>query len=143
MYQRKMKTAITHIFAFYILALSTVTGFAAEPVKASTPNTLSGFSILKGKWVRPDGGYTITINSVDASGKLDASYANPRPLPFSKAVASRDGSTIKVFLELKAGGYNGSTYTLVYDPDQDILKGVYYQAVAQQNYDIYFERAKP
>ena len=36
----------------------------------------------------------------------------------------------------------GSTYTLTYDPAKDVLRGVYYQAVARQRYDIYFERAK-
>ncbi|NEX22303.1 hypothetical protein G3480_18675 [Thiorhodococcus mannitoliphagus] len=95
-----------------------------------------------GLWVRPDGGYLIAIRAVDSSGRLDAAYANPRQLPFAKAEASREGQTIKVFLELRAGGYNGSTYNLSYEPEKDILKGVYYQAVAQQKYDIYFERAK-
>jgi hypothetical protein len=45
-------------------------------------------------------------------------------------------------LELRAGGYNGSTYTLTYDPSADVLKGVYYQAVAQQKFDVYFTRVK-
>ena len=102
----------------------------------------SGFEILKGRWVRPDGGYTITIKSVDAGGKLDAAYANPNPPPFAKAEASRDGKTLKVFLELRAGGYNGSTYTLTYDPASDRLKGIYYQAVARQKFDVYFARAR-
>jgi hypothetical protein len=92
--------------------------------------------------VRPDGGYVITIKAVDAGGKLDASYANPNPLPFARAEAAGDGNAIKVFLELRAGGYNGSTYTLTYDPKSDILKGVYYQAVARQSFDVYFVRAK-
>ena len=74
--------------------------------------------------------------------KLDAAYANPTPLPFSRAEARRDGDGIAVFLELRAGGYDGSTYTLTYDPVKDVLRGVYYQAVAQQRFDIYFERAK-
>jgi hypothetical protein len=102
----------------------------------------SGFDVLVGRWVRPDGGYTITIHGVEADGTLDAGYANPSPLPFSKAVASRDGKTIQVFLELRAGGYDGSTYTLRYDPGKDVLEGVYYQAVAQQRYDIFFERVE-
>jgi len=93
-----------------------------------------------GRWVRPGGGYVITIKSVSADGKLDASYANP--LPFSRAEAMRDGNEIRVFLELTVGGYNGSTYTLAYDPAQGALKGVNYQAVAQQKFDIYFERGK-
>jgi hypothetical protein len=103
----------------------------------------TGFDILQGSWVRPDGGYTITIKSVDAGGELDAAYANPRPLPFTRAEATREGKELKVFLELRAGGYNGSTYTLVYDAANDFLKGVYYQAVAQQKFDVYFERAAP
>ena len=102
----------------------------------------SGFGILQGRWVRPDGGYVITIKAVDVGGKLDASYANPSPLPFARAEAAADGNAIKVFLELRAGGYNGSTYTLTYDPKSDILKGVYYQAVARQSFDVYFVRAK-
>ncbi len=102
----------------------------------------TGFDVLPGRWVRADGGYVITIRSTDAGGKLDASYANPAPLPFAAAQASRDGGTLMVFFELQAGGYNGSTYTLTYDPSKDILKGVYYQAVARQRYDVYFARAR-
>jgi hypothetical protein len=84
----------------------------------------------------------VTIKGVSADGMLDASYANPNPLPFSRAEATRDGNEIRVFLELTAGGYGGSTYTLTYGPEKDILRGVYYQAVARQRYDIYFERAQ-
>ena len=80
--------------------------------------------------------------SRSAGGRLDASYANPNPLPFARAEATRDGKTTRLFFELRAGGYNGSTYTLTYDPANDILKGVYFQAVAQQKFDVYFTRAK-
>jgi hypothetical protein len=100
------------------------------------------FGTLQGRWVRPDGGYVITIKAIDASGKLEASYANPNPLPFAKAEASREGGTLKVFLELRAGGYNGSTYTLTYAPENDVLKGIYYQAVARQSFEVYFVRAR-
>ena len=103
----------------------------------------SGFDVLKGQWVRPDGGYLITIQGIDADGRLDAAYRNPNPLPFAQAQASRVGNAIQLFLELRAGGYNGSTYTLTYDPANDVLHGVYYQAVARQKYDVYFERANP
>ena len=50
--------------------------------------------------------------------------------------------TIRLFFELRAGGYNGSTYTLTYDPAADVLKGIYYQAVAQQKFDVFFTRVK-
>jgi hypothetical protein len=52
------------------------------------------------------------------------------------------GKVIKLFFELRAGGYNGSTYTLTFDPTADMLKGMYFQAVTQQQYEIYFTRAK-
>jgi hypothetical protein len=100
----------------------------------------AAFAALPGRWVRPDGGYVISIKSVDAGGKLDASYANPNPLPFYAAMATGDGGTLKLFFELRAGGYNGSTYTLTYDVAGDRLKGAYYQAVAKQTFEVVFVR---
>ena len=96
--------------------------------------------MLKGAWVRPDGGYTIVIKSIGANGQLDAMYFNPNPLPFAKAQASREGETLRVAFELQAGGYAGSTYELTYDAASDRLKGIYYQAVAKQKFDVYFVR---
>ena len=117
---------------------------APAQVRAEAPAAPadSAFAALQGRWMRPDGGYVINIRSVAASGKLDASYANPSPLPFARAEATRDEKTIKLFFELRAGGYNGSTYTLIYDPANDILRGVYYQAVAQQKFEVYFTRTR-
>jgi uncharacterized protein (DUF2147 family) len=138
-----MKTAAALCLSLFTVAIGTVpaTGVAQVAPKAAIQSE-SAFGALPGRWVRPDGGYVINIKSVDASGKLDAAYANPNPLPFSRAEAAWDGKTIKLFFELRAGGYNGSTYTLTYDPAADVLKGVYYQAVAQQKFDVYFTRAK-
>jgi hypothetical protein len=112
----------------------------AAPPASSISVSPSAFASLPGRWVRPDGGYVISIKSVDASGKLDASYANPNPLPFYTAMATGDGTTLKVFFELRAGGYSGSTYTLIYDAAGDQLKGTYYQAVARQTYEVFFVR---
>jgi hypothetical protein len=96
--------------------------------------------VLKGVWVRPDGGYTIAIKGVGANGQLEAMYFNPNPLPFAKARALPEGATLRAFFELQAGGYAGSTYELTYDPASDRLKGTYYQAVAKQKYDVFFVR---
>ncbi len=133
MVKNMMKTA-----AFLLSTAALAVGLLPLPAQAQADGV---FSALPGRWVRPDGGYVINIRSVDAGGKLDASYANPNPLPFSRAEATRDGNTIRLFFELRAGGYNGSTYTLSYDPVSDTLKGVYFQAVAQQKFDIHFTRA--
>lgn len=117
-------------------------GLAGATPDSAPAARQADFGVLVGRWVRPDGGYTVTVKGVDADGTLDAAYANPTPLPFSKAEASREGQTIKVFLELRAGGYDGSTYTLTYDPARDVLEGVYYQAVARQRFDVRFSRVR-
>jgi len=145
-----MNTSMARILLILVIVL----GFSAEltiaedrvtsavETEVPTAESESGFGALLGLWVRADGGYLIAIRGVDGSGRLDAAYANPHQLPFAKAEASLEGGTTTVFLELRAGGYNGSTYTLTYDPENDILQGVYYQAVAQQKFDVYFERAR-
>ena len=101
-----------------------------------------GFEILVGRWLRLDGGYILEIRAVDLSGKIDALYLNPRPINIAKAEATRDGSKLNVFFELRAPNYPGSTYTLIYDPKQDKLRGTYFQAALGQTFDVYFVRMK-
>jgi hypothetical protein len=101
-----------------------------------------GFEELKGRWRRPDGGYVIEIRNVDATGKMDVAYSNPKPINVSKAEATREGSVTKVSIELRDTGYPGSTYTLIYDPQSEQLKGVYFQAAIQQNFEVVFFRAR-
>jgi hypothetical protein len=98
--------------------------------------------VLKGAWVRPDGGYVILIRNVAPNGQLEAMYFNPSPLPFSKAQAVQDAGTFRASFEIQAGGYSGSTYELTYDAASDQLKGVYYQAVMKQKFDVAFVRKK-
>lgn len=125
-----------------LLCMVLAAGTLLTPAVDAQAPVESGFGVLVGRWVRPDGGYVITIRNADADGKLEAAYANPRPLPFAKAQASRDGKTVNLYFELRAGGYDGSNYTLVYDAATDTLKGVYYQAVAKQKFDVFFERKR-
>ena len=101
-----------------------------------------GFDTLNGRWLRPDGGYILDIKAVDASGKIDGVYLNPEPINIAKAEATRDGSKLNVFVELRAPNYPGSTYTLTYDREHDQLRGIYFQAVQQQRFDVNFVRMK-
>ena len=123
-----------------LMALTLAIGVGVAP--AGAQDASKSFEVLKGKWVRPDGGYVIAISGAPPDGKPDAAYANPRPLPFAVAQAKRDEKRLTVFLELRAGGYNGSTYSLVHDPVHDVLRGVYFQAVSGQRYDVQFARMK-
>ena len=127
--RRKIVIAITVVLLIGIAAAVTLLPIAG-----------GGFDALNGRWRRPDGGYVLEIRSVDSSGKVDASYLNPKPINVAKAEATREGSTLKVFVELRAPNYPGSTYTLTYDPQLDQLKGIYFQAVEQQRFNVNFIR---
>jgi hypothetical protein len=101
-----------------------------------------GFEKLKGKWMRPDGGYVVEIRSVEPGGRMDAAYFNPRPINVSQAHALQEGAVTKVLIELRDANYPGSTYTLAYDAASDELKGIYYQAALQQQFEVFFVRMK-
>ena len=123
-------------------AVATAQGPARVQGGAAPPAATAKVDVeaLKGTWVRPDGGYTIVIKSIGPNGQLEAMYFNPNPLPFAKARALPEGTTLRAFFELQAGGYAGSTYELTYDPASDRLQGTYYQAVAKQKFAVHFAR---
>jgi hypothetical protein len=95
---------------------------------------------LIGRWVRPDGGYILLITAVNDDGSIDAAYFNPNPINVSKARVSIESDKANILVELRDIGYPGSYYTLVYDPERDLLVGVYHHLVLKQNFDIYFVR---
>jgi hypothetical protein len=97
---------------------------------------------LVGNWLRPDGGYVLGIRAVDPTGRVEATYSNPRPIHVARAIASSTGSMIKLFVELRDEGYPGSTYDLTYDPNDDTMEGIYFQAQIQQSFDVVFVRMK-
>ena len=41
------------------------------------------FSVLKGKWIRPDGGYVVEVGEIGPEGKDDAKYFNPKEINIS------------------------------------------------------------
>jgi hypothetical protein len=114
---------------------------AFDPKVAATPKP--AFGKLTGRWQRPDGGYIIEVRNVESGGRMNAAYFNPRPINVAKAEASQDGESINVFIELRDANYPGSTYNLTYDPTDDCLKGIYFQAAIRQTFDVYFVRLQP
>ena len=108
---------------------------------AATPKP--AFEKLTGRWQRADGGYIIEIRSIEPGGRMNAAYFNPRPIHVAKAEASQYEGTVNVFIELRDVNYPGSTYNLTYDPADDYLKGIYFQAALGQTFDVYFVRLQP
>jgi hypothetical protein len=123
-------------------ATAVATNPATPVVSASAPAPRAEFEKVKGRWLRPDGNYVLEIKGASASGQLDAAYFNPNPIRVSKAEVKMDGSTAKVYVELRDAGYPGCTYTLTHDPQSDQLVGVYFQAAMGESFDVVFTRLK-
>ncbi len=115
-------------------------GAAHSPAASAAPKV--DLQRLVGDWVRPDGGYVISIRRIAPDGRAEVAYLNPRPINVSRAEASAAGDTAKLFIELRDAGYPGSTYELIYDPRSDLLTGVYFQAAMGQRFDVVFVRKK-
>jgi hypothetical protein len=97
---------------------------------------------LAGTWVRPDGGYMLEIKDVGPDGGMKAGYFNPNPIHVAKAEWQRTEGRLQVFVELRDVNYPGSTYKLVYFPENDTFAGVYHQAMQNQDFDVGFMRVK-
>lgn len=101
-----------------------------------------GFQRLEGRWVRPDGGYTLELRNIKKDGSMTVSYYNPKPIKVFRAAAKREDGKIHLFIELRDVNYPGSTYTLQYDPASDRLQGTYFQAVERSYFDVVFVRSQ-
>jgi len=99
---------------------------------------------LIGRWVRTDsnGNYIIEITSVTTTGNLEASYFNPNPIKVGHAEWQKKNDGVVVIVELRDVNYPGSTYTLNFNPSENQLSGIYYQAVEGTNFDVAFVRVK-
>ena len=116
---------------------------AVQKVKGSTIENVehaADFKELIGRWVRPDGGYVIDIRSAAPGGLLDAGYFNPQPINVHRADATIRDGVPQVFIELRDQGYPGSTYTLLYNREQQALVGTYYQAAMGERFAVIFVR---
>jgi hypothetical protein len=114
----------------------------AKGKNVTSPSRDDLFRNLIGSWHRVDGGYIIHIRGINANGQMAAAYYNPKSIHVSRAAASLNDGAVSVFIELQDVGYPGSTYTLMYSPEQDILSGVYFQAVVKQSFEVIFTRVK-
>jgi len=114
----------------------------AESNKVTSPSKDNAFRNLIGSWRRVDGGYIIDIRRIGANGRMEAAYYNPKSIHVSRAEASLKKGELYIFIEFQDVGYPGSTYTLMYRPQQDILAGFYFQAAVKQTFEVVFARAE-
>ena len=120
--------------------VGTVFAEGGNPPKQTQVKT--DVQLLEGRWVRPDGGYILELWDIKKDGSVSAAYYNPKPIKVFSARWSRKDGKINLFVELRDVNYPGSKYNLQYDPKSDRLKGIYFQAVEKQTFNIEFVRAK-
>jgi len=97
-------------------------------------------NLLAGDWVRTDASYLVKIIKVNDDRSLEAQYFNPNPINVGKANWEESYGSLKIIIELRDVNYPGSTYTLIYLPDRDVLAGDYYQAVEGLTFYVEFTR---
>jgi len=97
-------------------------------------------NLLVGNWVRTDASYLIKINKVNEDGTLESQYFNPKPINVDKANWEVSYGNLKITVVLRDVNYPGSTYTLNYLAERDMLAGDYYQAVQGLTFYVEFVR---
>ena len=73
---------------------------------------------------------------------MDAGYFNPNPVNVGSSVWMIKEGSILIEIVLRDASYPGSKYNLIYDRQNDLLSGKYFQAVQGINYDVIFTRNK-
>jgi hypothetical protein len=124
---------------WFLLGLSLALFCCAVPSLAMAEDD---FQRLAGRWLRTDGGYILELREIKKDGSLKAAYFNPRSINVSRAELHREEGKITLLVELRDVNYPGSMYNLRYDPENDRLKGTYFQAVQKDTYYIEFVRTK-
>jgi len=136
-----MNTIFRTLAVLGVTMLSLSCGKQTEPSSSAT-DTKAGFQPLAGRWQRIDGDYMIEVKGVDANGKAEVAYFNPRPINVARAEASGDGGNMRLTIELRDTGYPGCIYKLALDKAKDQLVGTYFQAAQDTTYEIAFVRVK-
>lgn len=129
------------ILTFSIIAAS-ILSCKDSSDKDSKPPQIKDKTLLVGNWLRTDSDYLIKIEAVNDDGTLLAKYFNPNPINVGKANWEAISGDLKIIVELRDVNYPGSTYTLNYIPDRDMLAGKYYQAVEGLTFYVEFNRSR-
>ena len=94
---------------------------------------------IQGRWARTDGHYTLDIQR-DQDGALQAKYFNPQPIHVASTTTREQDGVLTIIVVLQDINYQGSTYTLAYNRDRDMLQGTYLHGGSGQLYAVEFTR---
>lgn len=101
-----------------------------------------GVNLLKGIWGRTEGPGEINISEVVDNGVLKATFYNPKLINIEKAVWTNSSDVLRIYILLREDNYLGSSFSLNYIAEKDILLGVYFDALTNESYTTSFKRVK-
>jgi hypothetical protein len=137
------KSKIIYISAAALILIAVIIFFISNngnETNSSEMKTADKNSLV-GDWVRTDANYLIRITEVNDGGTMTAQYFNPNQINVGKANWEQTYGNLKIVVEMRDVNYPGSTYTLNYLPDRDMLAGEYYQAVEGLTFYVEFGRS--
>ena len=111
-------------FCFFLLLLAGFSPNLLQPVHAAEPTESAekqDYTIIAGEWQRTDGSYLVTVSNVQTDGTATVAYFNPRPIHVEQGAITTQEGLVKLFIQLRDKGYEGSTYTLYYYAEKDAL----------------------
>ncbi len=135
----KRTSAILKFSALSILII-TILSCQNSSEKKSEATSVVDKQVLIGDWIRTDFEYRISISKINEDGTFAVQYFNPNQINVGKASWAESYGNLKIIIELRDVNYPGSTYTLNYLPDRDMLAGDYYQAVEGITFYVEFTR---
>ena len=130
-----MKCFHSLLFRFFVILVIVELSGASVMAASATSDTVA----LQGRWIRTDGPYVLEFRQAQ-DGSLQALYFNPKPINVRKTESLEQNGTLQILVELQDVNYSGSTYVLVYDRPQEMLKGVYFLPATKQKYNVTFVR---
>ena len=137
------KTKIIYISAAALILIGILVFFLTQNETTEPANkNIADKNTLVGDWVRTDADYLIRITNLNDDGTMTAQYFNPNQINIGRANWEQSYGNLKAIVEMRDVNYPGSTYTLNYLPDRDMLAGEYYQAVEDLTFYVEFTRNK-
>jgi hypothetical protein len=99
-------------------------------------------NLLKGVWGRTDATGVVNISEVLDNGLLKTTFYSPKMINIEKAVWTNSSDVLRIYILLREDNYPGSSFSLNYMAEKDLLLGVYFDALTNESLTISFERIK-
>ena len=125
------------LLTFLAVLFLTASQAFAQQTSFVSPDLLA----LQGTWIRTDAPYIVELRQ-GSDNTLTAKYFNRRYINVEHTETARQDGRQLVMIRLRDTHYDGSTYLLGYDRNNDILEGLYIHGASGQRFTVVFTRKR-